>query len=52
MLGYQLTNADVVVRSDGATIPKYEENADYRDYLDWLNAGNVATPADPGKSVP
>ena len=32
--------------SDGAIIPFDERNADYQDYLKWLNEGNEPLPAD------
>jgi hypothetical protein len=43
---YQLTTADTIIRlTDGATIPNDPGNRDYRDYLDWLEAGNTPEPA-------
>ena len=43
---YQLTSSDSILRvSDNAFIPKAPGNRDYRDYLDWLEAGNTPLPA-------
>lgn len=48
MAAYKLTRFDCVLRTaDGAAIPIDERNADYRDYLAWVAAGNTADPADP-----
>lgn len=44
---YQLTNTDIIFRSDGAHIPPDPGNIDYAEYLAWLAAGNVPEPADP-----
>lgn len=44
---YKLTNTSIIVRiADGAFIPADLTNIDYRDYLDWLAAGNTPEPAD------
>ncbi len=32
--------------SDGAFIPKNNENTDYKTYLEWLSEGNTPEPAD------
>jgi hypothetical protein len=47
MADYQLTqNPDVILRTaDGASIPTKRGNKDYRNYLDWVAAGNTADPA-------
>jgi hypothetical protein len=43
---YQLTQGTSIIRlSDGATIPNDPGNRDYRDYLEWLEAGNTPEPA-------
>jgi hypothetical protein len=43
---YQLTTGTSIIRlSDGATIPNDPGNRDYREYLDWLDAGNTPEPA-------
>ena len=45
---YQLTSGDTIVRlSDNASIPQAPGNRDYREYLDWLEAGNTPEPAPP-----
>ena len=43
---YQLTTSTSIKRlSDGAFIPPDPGNRDYREYLDWLEAGNTPEPA-------
>ena len=43
---YQLTTSTSIIRlSDGAFIPNDPGNRDYREYLDWLEAGNTPEPA-------
>jgi hypothetical protein len=45
---YQLTSGDGILRiSDNAYIPQDPGNRDYREYLDWLDAGNTPEPAPP-----
>ena len=44
---YKLTNDNSVIRlADNATIPFDTKNQDYQFYLEWLNGGHVASPAD------
>ncbi len=43
---YKLCKAGVI-RLDGAVIPASLQNRDYKDYVAWINAGNVPDPADP-----
>lgn len=46
---YKLTPFNSVKRiSDNAYIPFDENNADYQQYLKWLNEGNTPLPADEG----
>jgi hypothetical protein len=43
---YQLTIADSILRlEDGAFIPPDPANRDYREYLEWVDAGNEPEPA-------
>jgi hypothetical protein len=43
---YQLTSGNTIVRfSDNAFIPTTLGNRDYREYLDWIDAGNTPEPA-------
>lgn len=43
---YQLTSNTSITRlSDNASIPQAPGNRDYREYLDWLEAGNTPEPA-------
>ena len=43
---YQLTSGDTIIRlSDNAFIPQAPGNCDYREYLDWIKAGNTPKPA-------
>ena len=43
---YQLTIADSILRiADNAWIPLDPANRDYREYLDWVAAGNEPLPA-------
>ena len=45
---YQLTSSDSILRlADNAFIPQAPGNRDYREYLDWLDAGNTPEPAPP-----
>ena len=50
---YQLTTSTSIKRlSDGAFIPNDPGNRDYREYLDWLDAGNTPEPAPPLEPAP
>jgi hypothetical protein len=43
---YQLTTSTSIKRlSDGAFIPNDPGNRDYREYLAWVEAGNMPEPA-------
>jgi len=43
---YQLTFGDSIIRlADNASIPQAPGNRDYREYLEWLEAGNTPLPA-------
>lgn len=43
----RLTGWEAVIRlSDGACIPKSEENTDYQEFLRWCEQGNQPLPAD------
>jgi hypothetical protein len=47
MTMYQLTNSTSIKRlADNASIPADGGNRDYREYLEWLDAGNTPLPAD------
>ncbi|MBU6188415.1 MAG: hypothetical protein KGR68_03780 [Betaproteobacteria bacterium] len=46
MAAYQLMAGGGVLRAaDGVAIPADSRNADWRDYLAWIAAGNTADPA-------
>ena len=50
---YQLTTSTSIKRlSDGAFIPNDPGNRDYREYLDWLDAGNTPEPAPEPEPAP
>jgi hypothetical protein len=50
---YQLTTGTSIKRlSDGAFIPNDPGNRDYREYLDWLDAGNTPEPAPEPEPAP
>ena len=45
-MAYQLTSYEAILRlADKAVIPLDEANIDYREYLTWLEAGNMPEPA-------
>jgi hypothetical protein len=45
-MNYQLTTSDTILRlSDNAFIPPDPGNRDYREYLEWVDAGNTPEPA-------
>jgi hypothetical protein len=44
------SNPNVILRSDGASIPADPLNRDYAEYLQWVAAGNTAAPA-PGPDL-
>lgn len=39
---YKLIDGTMILRSDGASIPKDEGNRDYREYQEWVKEGNKA----------
>lgn len=44
---YKLTKSEFIIRvGDNSFIPKDSENKDYRDYCEWLAAGNIPDEAD------
>lgn len=43
---YKLIYQNVVLRSDGWSIPTDPQNTDYQQYLRWLEEGNTPLPAD------
>jgi hypothetical protein len=50
---YQLTTGSTILRlTDNAFIPPDGGNRDYREYLDWLEAGNTPEPAPEPEPVP
>jgi len=44
MSDYALAEFGVIRASDGASIPESVDNRDWREYLEWVDAGNTATP--------
>jgi hypothetical protein len=45
---YKLTDYGAIIRlADRAYIPPVMGNGDYRDYVQWLEEGNIPEPADP-----
>ena len=50
---YQFTDSDRILRlEDNASIPPDPANRDYREYLDWLDAGNTPEPVPPPEPAP
>ena len=50
---YQLTICDSILRlADKVSIPPDPANRDYREYLDWLEAGNTPEPAPTPEPTP
>ena len=50
---YQLTTSTSIKRLfDGATIPNEPANRDYREYLEWVEAGNTPEPAPEPEPIP
>lgn len=46
---YQFTNGGKVKKlSDGSLIPPNEKNMEWREYLDWVEAGGVPDPISEG----
>ena len=44
MSDYILSESGVIRASDNASIPADEGNRDWREYLEWVDAGNTAAP--------
>ena len=49
---YKLTTNGFIIRDGSTHIPADASNGDYRDYLAWVAAGNVAEPADVEPVIP
>jgi len=47
MSDYILSESGVIRTSDSASIPNDDGNRDWRAYLEWVDAGNTATPYTP-----
>ena len=52
MARYKLTTNGFIIRDGSTHIPVDASNGDYRDYLAWVAAGNVAEPADVEPVIP
>jgi len=44
MSDYILSQSGVIRGSDNASIPDDDRNRDWREYLEWVDAGNTPTP--------
>ena len=44
MNDYILSESGVIRASDNASIPDDDRNRDWREYLEWVDAGNTPTP--------
>jgi len=52
MATYKLNKYGGVIRMpDGAMIPECPDNVDWRDYQEWLAAGNKPEPAEPPEEI-
>lgn len=50
---YQLTQGTSILRlADNAFIPPSPGNRDYREYLEWVEAGNTPEPAPEPEPIP
>ena len=47
MSDYILSESGVIRASDNASIPPDDRNRDWREYLEWVDAGNTADPYAP-----
>ena len=47
MSDYILSEFGVIRASDNASIPNDDRNRDWREYLEWVDAGNTPTPYTP-----
>jgi len=52
MARYSMGENGVVLRDDGASIPPAIENRDYREFLEWVAAGNTPDPYVPPPTLP
>ena len=51
-MSYKLADVGVQRLADGAWIPSDPANKDWRDYQEWLKAGNTPQAADPPPPSP
>jgi hypothetical protein len=47
MTTYKIIDDDTIQKDNNVYIPVDQGNVDYREYLDWIKAGNAPSPADP-----